>query len=271
MTPRPTSSLRVHPSVKEAWELPDDDGRFLGLVSDIRDNGILDPLRITVSGEVVDGRHRLRAAKLLALDTVPVQVISESQDPAGLAISSLTARRHLSTKGQLAYGAYPLFAARHRELRSSHQRGLHAVQQPSPEDLDGVPAIAARIGISVVVLNQAARLHEIFDADAELRAEWEPKIMAEESPIGLGAAIAGIAGQAASTDRSPGRNTALSRWRSAWMHVSAPAAAWSRWTAEDRETAATVVRDVVAKLPDPLLDVLRDSLRAARRSRGGAE
>lgn len=268
MPERSTVSLRIHSAVRSAWELPDDDSRFLGLVADIRTHGILDPLRITEDGAVVDGRHRLRAAKLLDLDMVPVEVLRAGLEPAGVAISSLTARRHLTGKGQLAYAAYPLFAARHRELQESSSRGLRRGPQNSQPIPDSVPAIAAALGISVDTFQQAARLHEIFAADAELKAEWEPKIMAEDNPIGLGAAIAGIAGQAASTDRTPARNSALARFASAWSHVATPASAWSKWTDAERDKAAETVRETVAKLPDPLLDVIRDALRSARRARG---
>lgn len=92
------------------------------------------------------------------------------------------------------------------------------------------------------------------------------------SPIGLGAALAGIAGQAASRGVTPARNSALRKWECAWHNLKRPAAAWDGWTAEERDYASATVQAVVTALPDPLLDVLRDALRTARRQRnGGAE
>lgn len=261
--------LTVHPEVACAWELPEHDSRFIALVDDIRRHGILEPLVITSAHEVVDGRHRLRAARALGIAEVPCRMLNTAEDAAGVAISSMACRRHLG-KGQLAYAAYPLFAHHHAGARAAHTRGLR--NGPGEESGSAtVEDLAESIGISRDVFKQAARLHDLFAKDADLRAEWEPRIMADDAAIGLGAALAGIAGQRASKDRTPQRNSHLARWVSAWSHVGRPAQAWEQWDEAEREKAGGAVRAAIEALPDPLLDVVRDALRGARRARSGSE
>jgi len=265
---RLTSTLTFHSSVADAWALADDDSRFHELVEDIRTHGIVEPIWITDAGEVVDGRHRLRAARIIGLESVPVQILPPERDPAEFAISVLCARRHLSSKGQVAYAAYLLFENIHRELVEMRTRGLRQGSEEATGSTESsVDYLAAKLGISIDTFQQAAKLHRLFRETPDLRAEWEPKIMTDDGPIGLGAAIAGIAGQAASAGRSPSRNSHLHRALSAWDKVAKPAAAWSSWTNEERDVVSEKIRLVVAQLPEPVLDVLSNSLRSARRSR----
>jgi hypothetical protein len=46
---------------------------FDELVADIRENGIREPLTAKLDWAVIDGAHRLSAARLIGLDTVPVR------------------------------------------------------------------------------------------------------------------------------------------------------------------------------------------------------
>ena len=55
--------LTLHPVVYLFPQLSED--RFESLVNNIRANGQIDPVWITSNGEIFDGRHRWRAAKLL--------------------------------------------------------------------------------------------------------------------------------------------------------------------------------------------------------------
>lgn len=47
---------------------------FDALVASIRTEGIREPLTIKRDWSVIDGAHRLRAARLLGIDTVPVRI-----------------------------------------------------------------------------------------------------------------------------------------------------------------------------------------------------
>ncbi len=50
------------------------DPYFDGLLADIRANGIREPLNIRLDWSVIDGCHRLSAAKVLGIETIPVRI-----------------------------------------------------------------------------------------------------------------------------------------------------------------------------------------------------
>lgn len=50
------------------------DERFDALLASIRERGITDPLTINLSWFVIDGQHRLAAARSLGIDIVEVRV-----------------------------------------------------------------------------------------------------------------------------------------------------------------------------------------------------
>lgn len=267
----PLSHLSIHPAVALAWQMPDDHPRFQSLVASIREQGVLEALKVTGDHRVVDGRHRLRAARAAGLEMVECQVVADDR-VAAVALATLVERRHLVTRGQLAYASYPLFAAGHREAQERNADLIRRGVVPGADATAGtVEEFAAQLGIGRELFKQAARLHAMFDESPELQKEWEPKVMAVEEPIGLGAAIAGIRGQEASTDRTPARNTALHNWEVAWRNVTRPAAAWERWSQEEREYASEALRAQFSKLPEPVLDAVSAALRAARRARSYAD
>lgn len=265
---RSIAALTPHPLLRGVWQLPENSQAFLHLVESIRRNGVLQALLVTSDGKIADGRHRWRGAKIAGLDEAPCSIVS-SDRAREIALETLTARRHLTTKGQLAYGAYPLFADRHEMICAQRQEGLQEGAYFSGKSGPSATELASELGVSRDLFFQAARLHALFEENEELRAEWEPRIMDPDEPIGLGAAIAGMAGKAATigAKRAPTRNSALARFTSAWGNLGKCAVGWSRWNDESRDTAAEAVRGAISSMPDPLLDVLRDSLRAARRAR----
>ncbi len=254
--------------LRGVWQLPEDSQSFRHLVESIRRNGILQALLVTSDGKIADGRHRWKAAKVAGLDDVPCSIVSEER-AREIALETLTARRHLTTKGQLAYGAYPLIAQAHHSAKEDWKQQLATGNREGGSTHTTADNLAGELGISRDLFFQAARLHALFQENDDLRAEWEPRIMGPDEPIGLGAALAGMAGKAATagTTRAPTRNTTLARFTSAWGNLGKCAGGWSRWNDESRDTAAEAVRGAVSAMPDPLLDVLRDSLRAARRAR----
>lgn len=250
MTEKPIKELRVHKALASLPQWDEEDTRFLALVDDIQANGLIEPIKITERGEIVDGRHRWRAAKRMAWTTIPTVTVEDDQ-VLNLAISSLLARRHY-TRGQLAYVAYPLFEDAHREAQHLAVKKLQKGPfSPSPTQLGtGTPktveALAARLGVTGETFRQASKLHGIFAKNDDVRAEWEPKILAAEDPIGLGRAIAGIAGQAA-TPSSKG--PAAQRWADSVVAASTRligvAPDWVTISAEWRQAART---EIVARL-----------------------
>lgn len=263
------ADLRVHSALRHVPLMPADSPEFEVLVESVRSTGVLQPLIIT-GDQILDGRHRARAAAAVDPCSEVWCVEVPEHRAAEIALATLSARRHLISKGQLAYVAFPLYRPAYE---AAQERWQSALRSGHLDVDDGVSLVAAQMGVSRPEFYRAAKVHQLFAAHPELREVWEPRILDTHDPVGLGAVIAGIAGEAATKGKSrpPTRNTALSRWDCSWTELGKHARAWDRWSSEDRDHATEKVRSTVADLPDPLLDVLRDALRAARRARNAPE
>ena len=77
-----------------------DEAAFAALVADIAAHGQREPILI-LDGQVIVGRHRLRACEQLGLEPLVRQVSADDGDPFGLVVSLNLHRRHLS-EGQRA-------------------------------------------------------------------------------------------------------------------------------------------------------------------------
>jgi DNA modification methylase/ParB-like chromosome segregation protein Spo0J len=93
------------------WEIdpiveifPPLDGReFEALVQDVRDHGILEPIK-TFEGKVIDGRNRLRVAELLGIDP-PIEEWDGNGDKLMYVLSMNMHRRHLTESQRAACAA----------------------------------------------------------------------------------------------------------------------------------------------------------------------
>lgn len=179
--------LKVHPWNKALPAWADDDPRFLALCASIQECGIEVPLICDTQHQVIDGAHRLRAAKRVGLDELPV-VIKTGDDVASTIVSTIVARKHY-TKGQMAYICEPLFHDMFEE--GKRRRSTSALPSVQPKSAE---IMAGRLGISARLVAQARELLRIFAEDDAYKAHMEPQIMAADDPVGLGAAIAGYAG-----------------------------------------------------------------------------
>lgn len=85
------------------------DSQFTALVEDIRSKGQLQPV-LVYRGKIVDGRHRLRALKLLAKETIKVERLNNNLtiDEVSLLVESSELRRHQTTT-QLAIKGYRVY------------------------------------------------------------------------------------------------------------------------------------------------------------------
>jgi hypothetical protein len=145
---------------------------------------------------LVDGRHRLAAARAAGLAKVPCIVRAENE-AVGIILHSLVDRRHLSKSAQ-AYLCYPVLAANH----STHGGARRSTSIEST--LKSAEALGAKLGFSRDLFFQARAVHERFASRPDLRERFEPSIM---EGAGLGAVLAGMAGQEA-TLKKPKRVTA---------------------------------------------------------------
>lgn len=245
---REVSSLTIHPILDQLPMIPEGDPRWRELCATWDQVGFPAPLVVTRSGQIVDGRHRLRFALARGWQTVPVVEVEDSQI-FDTVVASLLGRVHL-TKGQRAYLSFPLLQASVEEAKTQPRdaSGRLAPSSRSVED------ISEAMGFSWDVLDRSRKLHGLFqDADKagnpSLRAKWEPKILREDDPVGLGAAIAGIAGEAAK-DKVIGfpRNSTLHKLQSGLTALAAVSDRWDSMSEGDREAALSLWCETIERL-----------------------
>ncbi len=96
---RTTAALHEHPQAGLVPEMSA--GEYQALLADIGARGIVTPLELTRSGVVLDGRHRLRAARQLNLARVPVRVVDPVDEVEHMLLGALQ-RRHFSQSQKAA-------------------------------------------------------------------------------------------------------------------------------------------------------------------------
>lgn len=184
---KPVKDLRVHPLNKALPAWADDDPRFLELCASVQECGVQVPLICDHEYQVVDGAHRLRAARRVGLTEVPV-IVKPDAEIASTIVSTLVDRKHY-TKGQMAYICAPLFDRMFEEAKTRRASSARPAPLPKTSEL-----LAERLGVSERLIKQARELSRLFEADPEFKEAMEPRILAAEDAVGLGAAIAGHAG-----------------------------------------------------------------------------
>ena len=171
------------------------------------DIGIIEPVKATLSadgksGKVWDGRHRTEWALARGKDTVPVVHVTEEVGRK-LMEASVIGRRHW-TKGQRAY----LGVICHPEVADAKLGRPNKTADSI--GISGESGLAARLGVSPDVVNQAVAVYRAFHAPgakknsaeaieaADCKAKYEMSIWAG---AGLGAVLAGIGGGKATHDK----------------------------------------------------------------------
>jgi len=188
--------LKVHPLLKhvpDEWA-DDENPEFVDFRQNIQQNGIVQPL-LVAGDKIVDGRRRWRAANLLDIRSVPMILVDESQVASIIVASSL--RRSYNSKSHRAYSLFFVFEPAYKEALARHQERLKSGNQGDHLDKfrngPTVTDIARQSGCSRDYMDDAAKVHELFAADAELKQQCEPQILSGDCT--LGAVIAGAAGK----------------------------------------------------------------------------
>jgi hypothetical protein len=257
--------LTIHPRARPMPEWANEDERFTALVEDIRNRGIDQPILVDKENRIVDGRHRWRAAKRLQLKEVPTLLVEDESVPE-VVINSLVQRRHF-TKGALAYLVTPLLEF---AFEAASKRRLENLKNPNvsrkyPQDTIGktVEDYADAIGVGRKLLFQARELHKAFDKRPELREQFEAKVLNGE--IGLGAAVAGIAGQEATKAKPKPEEDQLFLFEEAFDTLAKRFKYWNKFTADDkRETISPVIFKTVREMPADLRDELEKALKKVK-------
>ena len=262
-------NLHEHELLKRLPPLTAEDPSVLAIAQGILDLGrIHEPLKITESGELVDGRRRRMAALRLKLETVPCLYVPDTEVPL-LIVTQLTARSHF-TKSQIAYLAYPLLADAHEEAKRRNLErlsygGLKGVVADSLGYGPTNATFASQLGISKDLFEQAARVHKIFEENPLYKEQMDPRIRDEDDPVGLGAVIAGWKGQQATKGSKRPDTNVWSRLRDGFASLKKWAPAWSKLEAPDQMKMATVIRDTVDKMPEELRALIAKEIKRKER------
>jgi hypothetical protein len=88
--------LKFHPRADDIPRMEPDE--YDALLRDIEERGIVEPLVITTKNVVLDGRHRLMAARALGIDDLPVRVVEEPGDEFEFMVKAAIIRRQLTTQ-----------------------------------------------------------------------------------------------------------------------------------------------------------------------------
>lgn len=216
---RDPKSLTPHPINRSIPRFIQGMPEWLALYDDIAERGIRKPLEIH-GRHVVNGETRRGIAVAMGITEVPCIEIPEDQVLAAIN-EQLVGQKHL-TKGQRAYLLVPIAGKILAEAATRRVANLKRGQSPMPtQSASGnIGDFCENHGFSRDLFSQAETLHKIWAGDPEtlrlrqlvgadvaaLREEWEPKILALDAPVGLGAALAGMAGERATKDRPKAPN-----------------------------------------------------------------
>jgi hypothetical protein len=231
------------------------------LYLDVKERGVREPLKVC-GPFVIDGETRRRVSIAAGLTEVPVEEVAENHIFATLR-EKLVLQKHL-TKGQRAYLMVPL--CQHL-IKEAESRRLANLRRGDVAPV-GITAFCAEAGISKNHFDRAREIHAIFSGDkralkargwenidpAKLREEWEPRILDMEHPVGLGAALAGMAGQKATRDvpRTPNPETQLDLFVDGLETFTKVAKAWPRMKATYRPEFIQTWRKVASTWPEDL-------------------
>ncbi len=199
----PVEDLKVARWLEAMPRMSADDPDYLRMQRSWELMGDVPPIAITPDRQIVDGRHRFWWAKAHGLESLAAYQVSEEEGRM-TAITSVTGRKHL-TKGQRAYLLYPFFKGAHDEVRTVFLDRIKNGGKTRVYSVHSAPdasSLAEQIGVSRQLFFHAAKVHALFAKDPEYQAEMEPKILANDSPVGLGAVIAGHAGREATQGRA---------------------------------------------------------------------
>jgi hypothetical protein len=227
-------------------------------IDEIRENGIIEPLRVVVEGDrylVVEGRHRLEAASQIGLATVPCIVV-EPSDILALAEGTIRGRRHW-TKSQRAWFAvlmHPEIAAEDRKGSFGKNRSaLNAdLTDPSAFSAEG---LADRYGVATRMIELAISLYRSLEKYTHLRAKYEAGLWGGKGLPGLCQGLAAEThpvnptGPGVKIERHPVGNL-----RKIWTSERAHAANWGKAEESVRLNLAADLRTEAAKLPGDYLE-----------------
>src|SRR5690625_3034830 len=200
-----TSQLTEH-SKQAEYSPPMNKKKWAEFVANIKDNGIRQPLTVTKGFRVIDGKHRLKAAKELGIESVRVIIedIDENSIPSYITDTKL--QRDDLKRGQKAALVIRLFYEEERQKakermsiggKGGNEEGganLHTLEMGK----DVAEILAEKVGMSrrnlyyllAVYRNRSDLFELVFDgsysinkAYTQMKADEEPEQEEVEQPI----------------------------------------------------------------------------------------
>ena len=166
---RPIHELRDHPQAALVPSMADEE--YAAFLVDLRERGVRVPLEMTSEGVVLDGHHRLRAARELGLPEVPVRLVAVEDEAEYMLLSALRRRNLSASQG----AALAVELGSYREAKDAAKRRSQDNLRRCPEWAtlptrgERPRAWAARLsGVGERTLEDAACVHE---EDPELFAQ----------------------------------------------------------------------------------------------------
>lgn len=152
--------MKIHPAAKAIPEmLPDE---YAALKADIKSRGLIVPIE-TVSGQLLDGRHRFRACKELKIEPDTVEVALGGMSPAEYVWSVNGIRRHLtpSQRAAVAVELLPELQKAAKERQKEHGGTAPGRKNTSPKNggsVESTKQAAALVGVSHGYVSDAQKL-----------------------------------------------------------------------------------------------------------------
>ncbi len=274
-------TLNVRACVNQLPMLADDDPQFLKLLASVRADGVRDEITLDQNGDIVDGRHRAKAAALEHRPTVPVSVRGFASDREALdfAVARLFERRHYTDSARaytVAKMEAPTLLRAAKVKRLVH---LKNVQIPHESSSGGNPPhddekgraserMAASHGFSGDRWKQAMLLIHLFDDHPKFVDEFEPQILSGEKNLGwVICAIQGRVTPENNKGRSDGRVEAFPALTD-WVRIGAHRFKnyWPKMRSQSQRllVAEQFASELVAVLPSEVISSVEKKLKARR-------
>jgi hypothetical protein len=169
---------------------------FHGVAESILANGIREKLKVVPNPAggywIVDGRHRWTIATQYDLETVPCEVVAES-DVVAIIMDGVQHRQ--MSKGARAYLAVLMHPEVAKDAKDRQKAGT-----PSAFSAEG---IAATAGVSPRLMEDAISLYRTFATRGDIREKFEPAIWVGAGLAKLRAGIEGFKKTGTEPDEEP--------------------------------------------------------------------
>ena len=249
----------------------------------------LPAILVTPEGLIMDGERRWRAAVQLQWTQIKYETRPE-WEAALIMIESLLGQRCLS-KGAKVYLSLPLMPEYSKQAESRRlmwlRKGVKILQKPNVSPLpysigrrEASRDLAERLGVERHIVEQAISIRKYFESpelrerkfrfqdgsEKTLKEHFEPQILDGESPIGLGACIAGIGSMVKGGDYAPPPpQSRLGRLTAWWGGSVKSAALWEELSEEERKQAAAEIDKVMVEWTPGYLRQVGVALRRAKK------